>query len=335
MHLPSNPLGGILPTNPSGGISPATGAGDWLGGIGSGISKYFSGNLSTRLGPKNTSPTGTVPMGDVSAAEQPGMTEKPDTRYGGIFQDIGNIPASVSNLPNNFKKIVGQIPGIFTSTLGKIPGIVTKDVSGVPKIFTSFLGKVPGEVGKIGQTIETDFWNGIKGMGGAINTEIDNVKQAILNAPQDVATAILNFGGTVVADFKKGLGIASPGHLYRAVTGELDYVIGAFSKYQTLAGNSAADLGTSMVSGFGRSMGNVPNMSPSFSATAVHTHYHAPITIDASHMNEQQLMELMIKLNENTLKPNAVPTVNKQTTPTTPSVSTTTPNTTTPSTGGT
>jgi hypothetical protein len=274
-------------------------------------------------------------MGDVSAAEQPGMTEKPDTRYGGIFQDIGNIPASVSNLPNNFKKIVGQIPGIFTSFLGKIPGIVTKDVSGVPKIFTSFLGKVPGEVGKIGQTIETDFWNGIKGMGGAINTEIDNVKQAILNAPQDVATAILNFGGTVVADFKKGLGIASPGHLYRAVTGELDYVIGAFSKYQTLAGNSAADLGTSMVSGFGRSMGNVPNMSPSFSATAVHTHYHAPITIDASHMNEQQLMELMIKLNENTLKPNAVPTVNKQTTPTTPSVSTTTPNTTTPSTGGT
>jgi hypothetical protein len=82
-------------------------------------------------------------------------------------------------------------------------------------------------------------------------------------------------------------------------------------------------------------MGNAPNMSPSFSATAVHTHYHAPITIDASHMNEQQLMELMIKLNENTLKTNAVPTINKQTTPTTPTVSTTTPNTSTPTTSNT
>jgi hypothetical protein len=336
MHLPSNPLGGILPTNPSGGISPATGAGDWLGGIGSGISKYFSGNLSTRLGPKNTSPTGTVPMGDVSAAEQPGMTEKPDTRYGGIFQDIGNIPASVSNLPNNFKKIVGQIPGIFTSTLGKIPGIVTKDVSGVPKIFTSFLGKVPGEVGKIGQNIETDFWNGIKGMGDAVNQEIADIKKSIQNAPGEVANVAENFGHSIyTAVVNKGMGKSSPGLIYKGVVEELGLINGVFIKHQSIIGNSAADLGTSMVSGFGRSMGNVPNMSPSFSATAVHTHYHAPITIDASHMNEQQLMELMIKLNENTLKPNAVPTVNKQTTPTTPSVSTTTPNTSTPSTGGT
>ena len=58
---------------------------------------------------------------------------------------------------------------------------------------------------------------------------------------------------------------------------------------------------------FGTGLGS-PNVRPNTLPHAVHTHYHAPITIDASHMNEDQLLALMIKVNEATFKANVVPT---------------------------
>jgi len=49
------------------------------------------------------------------------------------------------------------------------------------------------------------------------------------------------------------------------------------------------------------------SIKPAISPSAVHTHYHAPITIDASHMSKHELMALVTEANEGALKPKGLP----------------------------
>ena len=151
-----------------------------------------------------------------------------------------------------------MLPGAFISTLGAIPSIVLGFVVSVVsalaqviirvvmfgvsfhmKIIHIFLGVVNKARAYISQ------------LPGIVWNEMINIGKKIASAAGYIFGQVQAVFGNIVNWAMKALGIASPGHIARAVFGEMDYLVAGITDAQGYANTAAAGLGDAILDGFG------------------------------------------------------------------------------------
>lgn len=80
--------------------------------------------------------------------------------------------------------------------------------------------------------------------------ELVNIKNKILNGVGMVVDAMKQLAQNMLNTFKSWLGINSPGYMYYAIAGEMEYIGAELEDAQGVLGSAAQDLGTSILDGF-------------------------------------------------------------------------------------
>ena len=80
--------------------------------------------------------------------------------------------------------------------------------------------------------------------------ELMRIGDKIRNAAGELVAAIIQLGKNLLLNFKKALGIASPGFMFDAISGEMDYIGGAMTNAETSLANKAEGVGQSILNGF-------------------------------------------------------------------------------------
>lgn len=177
-----------------------------------------------------------------------------------------------------------MLPGAFISTLGAIPSIVLGFVVSVVsalaqviirvvmfgisfhlKIIHIFLGVVNKARAYISQ------------LPGIVWNEMINIGKKIASAAGYIFGQVQAVFGNIVNWAMKALGIASPGHIARAVFGEMDYLVAGITDAQGYANTAAAGLGDAILDGFG---------SPTLSVGTNITPGTASLGYDATKIND-------------------------------------------------
>ncbi|MDP1553698.1 MAG: hypothetical protein Q8M06_11865 [Methanobacteriaceae archaeon] len=176
-----------------------------------------------------------------------------------------------------------MLPGAFITTLGAIPSIVLGFVISVVsalaqviirvvmfgisfhlKIIHIFLGVVNKARAYISQ------------LPGIVWNEMINIGKKIASAAGYIFGQVQAVFGNIVNWAMKALGIASPGHIARAVFGEMDYLVAGITDAQGYANLAAAGLGDAILEGFG---------SPSLSVGGSLEYDTASLGFDATELN--------------------------------------------------
>ena len=176
-----------------------------------------------------------------------------------------------------------MLPGAFITTLGAIPSIVLGFVISVVsalaqviirvvmfgvkfhlKIISIFLGVVNKARAYISQ------------LPGIVWNEMINIGKKIASAAGYIFSQVQAVFGNIVNWAMKALGIASPGHIARAVFGEMDYLVAGITDAQGYANLAAAGLGDAILEGFG---------SPSLSVGGSLEYDTASLGFDATELN--------------------------------------------------
>ena len=225
-----------------------------------------------------------------------------------VVGGINVVQKAVSGLSPKVKADLGNIGKTISSPFINGFNFVEGSVGNGVNFLKGAWGTVKADVGAVGSYMEGAWKNTVsgventwKGLVSGITSELSSIGSAIMNAGSTLYNDAVNVGHQIYTGVMKGLGIKSPGFIYNNVVTELEGVNGALGKYGNTLGNSAKNMGGSMVSGFGS------NSLGARGATHIHQH-NEKITIDASHMDENQLKSVLTKMFESMNK-NVIPNI--------------------------
>ncbi|OEC87895.1 MULTISPECIES: phage tail protein [Methanobacterium] len=166
------------------------------------------------------------------------------TAIAGFFGNIGGV-------------IWGYLVGLVTKFLAfraSIINTIISTFSNVVNTARSYVSRLPGIV-----------WN-----------EMINIGNKIAGAAGYIFSQVQAVFGNIVKWAMQALGIASPGHIARAIGGEMGYVVDGIVSAQSNANAAAKGLGASILSGFG---------SPSLSVATPTGYGSASLGFDATEIN--------------------------------------------------
>ena len=226
-----------------------------------------------------------------------------------VVGGINYVGGAVSKMVPKIKRDLGNVWKIISTPFIQGYNYAKGAVSNGANFITSkvnwlvnFDKKLLGDAYNFLKSTWTNILNDVK-------KELTNIENAIVGAGQAFYKSATNLGQSIWNGVKKGLGINSPGFMYHTIRGEFENIHGMMGSYHTIFGDKAKGMGANMVKGFQTPLGSAPSGSSAIGGGFKAVHYHAPITIDASHMSHSELKALMIEVNERALKPHSLPTI--------------------------
>ena len=190
--------------------------------------------------------------------------------------------------------IVSFFKSIFNSIIAKVVSFGSNIISKVGSIFSSTVHTAKSFMSKLPGIVWTEMINVANKIGGAANYIFQQVK---------------NTFGNIVYWAKKVLGIASPGFIANAISGEMDYVASFINDKANKAYNATKHLSNKILDGFDNNnielsllskqngyfdslrnvnsinkVETVPSVIPKEETIEKHFHFHHPL-IDRAAMN--------------------------------------------------
>lgn len=144
----------------------------------------------------------------------------------------------VNGLINYIKSLPGRIWAYLMYTLQRIQ---------------NFANSARERARQAGSQIVSGLRNAVSQAPGAVYTELTRIGGRILSVGGQLYNNARSLGANIVNSLKKGLGIASPGHMYWAVHDELDRITNVFGKKESALSSAAAALGSSISDSFSTS----------------------------------------------------------------------------------
>ena len=103
-----------------------------------------------------------------------------------------------------------------------------------------------GTANSVGRTLGSNVTNGFKSnlkLAEAMSNEMQQVVTAVQNGINQAKSVAQQGAQAIVQAFKNGAGIASPGHMYWAMFGEMEYINNLLPSYMSSFANSSKKLG--------------------------------------------------------------------------------------------
>ena len=138
------------------------------------------------------------------------------------------------------------------SGLSGLPGVVN-DASN--NAVNTARGTLTGGMQSAGSDAVNSFRSGIQGMSDAMSSEMNEVQSAIQSGLDAAKTKASSGASEIVAAFKSGAGIASPGYMYWAMHGEMGFINDILNSSASPLSQSAYNLANKLTGAFN------PNLS--------------------------------------------------------------------------
>lgn len=138
------------------------------------------------------------------------------------------------------------------SGLSGLPGVVN-DASN--NAVNTARGTLTGGMQSAGSDAVNSFRSGIQGMSDAMSSEMNEVQSAIQSGLDAAKQKASSGASEIVAAFKSGAGIASPGYMYWAMHGEMGFINDILNSSASPLSQSAYNLANKMTGAFN------PNLS--------------------------------------------------------------------------
>lgn len=176
-----------------------------------------------------------------------------------LLQAINNVVSfaqqAYTNAVTAGQNILNGIITFVTNLPGQLWDLLVQAINHV----LDFGNQAGSDANSAGQSILTNLINAITGLPDAVWNEFMQIKQKIEDAISSLGQAAWNAGAGIVQSFLSGLGIASPGHMFKALVGELGIMDDALGT--TTLGSTAGGLGSSIASGFTKNISALGNLA--------------------------------------------------------------------------
>ena len=145
---------------------------------------------------------------------------------------------------------LGFVNGII-SYVTSLPGKVWAYLLSTLSRITRFAGSAANYARSAGSRIVSGLRTAVSQAPGVVYNELSGIVGRMLSIGGQLYNTARNLGANIVNNLKKGLGIASPGHMYWAMVGELNRLDMVLDENKSILGDKAATLGDAIQSGFG------------------------------------------------------------------------------------
>lgn len=187
---------------------------------------------------------------------------------------------------------LGFVNGII-SYVTSLPGKVWAYLLSTLSRITRFAGSAANYARSAGSRIVSGLRTAVSQAPGVVYNELSGIVGRMLSIGGQLYNTARNLGANIVNNLKKGLGIASPGHMYWAMVGELNRLDMVLDENKSILGDKAATLGDAIQSRFGSPSldvkanltAKIPDVSENMGNTQVLTE-QATKAIDAANMTK-------------------------------------------------
>ncbi|MGI6565612.1 hypothetical protein [Methanosphaera sp.] len=169
-----------------------------------------------------------------------------------LMNTINRVTSFATIIMNKAKYAGSVMVGHFISYVSTLPGkFWTWLLSTVSRV-TSFASQGASRMRTAAVNMCNSFKNKVSQLPSIMWTELMRIGDKIRNAVGELGKAMRDLAHNMLNKFKDALGIHSPGYMFKAIKGEMQYIDDQLATSQKTLGKSAEKLGQGVLNGFNK-----------------------------------------------------------------------------------